>query len=93
MTERAMNMKAKRYLELKAEIDSLEEQLEKLKEEMQKEINGQELFETNKYQFKWPVINSSKFDAKTFKVKHPDLYNIFNIANPYRKFSVVEKGA
>lgn len=93
MTERAMNMKAKRYLELKAEIDSLEEQLEKLKEEMQKEMNGQELFETNKYQFKWPVINASKFDAKTFKVKHPDLYNIFNIANPYRKFSVVEKGA
>ena len=91
MTEKAMNMKAKKYLELKAEYDALEEQLEKLKEEMQGEMNGAELFETNKYTFKWPVINKINFDTKTFKVKHPDLYNIFTSSNSYRKFSVVAK--
>ena len=91
MTESAMNMKAKKYLELKAEYDALEEQLEKLKEEMQGEMNGAELFETNKYTFKWPVINKINFDTKTFKVKHPDLYNIFTSSNSYRKFSVVAK--
>lgn len=36
MTERAMNMKAKKYLELKAEYDALEEQLEKLKVDIEK---------------------------------------------------------
>lgn len=93
MTERALNMKAKKFLELKAQYDALAEQMEKLKAEMQAEMNDAVELSTNKYIFKWPVINGSKFDTKTFKVKYPDLYNIFNKANPYRKFTVVEKGA
>ena len=93
MTERALNMKAKKYLELQTEIKALTEELDKLKAEMTAEMNEAVEMNTNKYIFKWPVINGSKFDTKTFKVEHPDLYNIFNKANPYRKFSVVEKGA
>lgn len=93
MTERAMNMKAKKYLELKAEYDALEEQLEKLKAEMKEEIGDAVVYETNKYTFKVPVINKGVFDTTTFKVEHPDLFNIFNKTIQYRKFSVVEKGA
>ena len=93
MTERAINMKAKKYLELKAEYDALEERLEKLKKEMQEEIGDQVVFETSKYTFKVPFINRGNFDTKTFKVKHPDLFNIFNKTITYRTFSVVEKGA
>ena len=93
MIERAINMKAKKYMEIQSEIKELEKQLEKLKVEMTEAMNEDVELATNKYILKWPVINGSRFDTKTFKVEHPDLYNIFNKENPYRKFSVVEKGA
>lgn len=91
MTERAMNMKAKKFLEIQAEIKELEEQLEKIKTEIQNEMNEAEAYETNKYKILWPIILSSKFDTKTFKVEHPDLYNIFSKGSSYRKFSVAVK--
>ena len=84
MTERAMNMKAKRFLELQAECKALEEQLDKLKVEMQEEMNEAEIFETNKYTFKWPIINKTTIDTTTFKAQHPDLYRIFSKTNSYR---------
>ena len=91
MTERAMNMKAKRFLELQAEYKAIEEQLDKLKAEMQKEMNEAEVYETNKYTFKWPIISKTAMDTTTFKVEHPDLYNIFSKTSSYRKFSVAAK--
>ena len=93
MTERAINMKAKKYMELKAEIDALEEQLELLKAQIQEEMGEDTELSTNKYVILWPVINSSRFDTKGFKEKYPDLYQIYNKENPYRKFTVKEKGA
>ena len=92
MTERALNMKAKKYLELQAEYKALEEQMNKLKAEMQEEIGDKVIFETNKYTFKLPFINRDCFDTKVFKVQHPDLFNIFNKTIQYRKFSIAEKG-
>lgn len=93
MTERSLNMKARRYLALQAECKALEKEMEKLKAEMLEVMGDKELLETEKFILKFPFVNGSRFDTKTFKEKHPDLYNIFNIANPYRKFSVAEKGA
>jgi predicted phage-related endonuclease len=87
-----MNMKAKKYLELKAEYDALGEQLDKLKSEMQKEMGDNVLFETNKYTFKLPFINRDIINTKAFKEQHPDLFNIFNKTIQYRKFSIAEKG-
>lgn len=91
MTERAINMKARKYMELKAEIDTLQEQLEKLKLQIQEEMGEEEELTTNQFTILWPVINGSKFDTKGFKEKYPDLYLIYNKENPYRKFSIKEK--
>lgn len=92
MTERALNMKAKKYLELKAEYDALEKQLDKLKTEIHNEIGDNVLFETNKYTFKMPFINKDIFDVKVFKVQHPTLFNVFNKTIQYRRLTVIEKG-
>ena len=92
MTERTMNMKAKKYLELKEIYDSLEKQMEKLKDDMKAEIGDDVVFETNKYTIKVPIISRDNFDTKTFKVQHPDLFNVFNKPIQYRKFNVIAKG-
>lgn len=93
MTERAINMKAKKYLELKAEYDALEKRLEKLKKEIQADIGDQTVLETNKYTLQSPFISRGNFDTNTFKAKHPELYNIFNKTITYRTLKVIEKGA
>ncbi len=93
MTERALNMKAKKYLELKSEYDALEKQLDKLKAEIQREVGDHVLLETNKYTFKAPFINKDIFNVKVFKVQHPALFNIFNKTIQYRRLTVIEKGA
>ena len=91
MTERAMNMKAKRFLELQEEVKELEEQMEALKAEMQEGMNKAEKYETNKYKFLWPIISKTAMDTKAFKAEHPDLFNIFSKTSSYRKFSVAVK--
>ena len=91
MTERAINMKARKYMEIKADIAALEEQLDKLKLQIQEEMGEEEELNTNQFTILWPVINGSNFDTKEFKEKYPELYMIYNKENPYRKFSVKEK--
>ena len=93
MTERAINMKAKKYMALQAEIKELKEQLEAIQAEIQKEMGNSEELNTEKYLIKWIFVNQSRFDTKTFKVEHPDLYNIFAKDAQQRRFSVAEKGA
>lgn len=93
MTERAINMKAKKFMELQAEIKTLEEQLEKIKKEIQSEMGDIEELNTEKYLIKWIFVNQARFDTKTFKVEHPDLYNIFAKENTQRRFSVAAKEA
>lgn len=93
MTERAINMKAKKFMALQAEIKELEAQLEKIKKEIQSEMGNTEELNTEKYLIKWIFVNQSRFDTKTFKAEHPDLYNIFAKGNTKRIFTVAEKGA
>lgn len=93
MTERAINIKAKKFMALQAEIKELEAQLEKIKKEIQNEMGNTEELNTEKYLIKWIFVNQSKFDTKTFKAEHPDLYNIFAKDNTMRRFTVAEKGA
>lgn len=90
MTERAIDMKAKKILELEAEAKGLEKQIDKLKGEIQAEMGDREELNTKKYLIKWIFVDSSKFDTKAFKVAHPDLYNIFSKSNSCRRFSVKE---
>ena len=86
-------MRAKKFMALQAEIKELEEQLEKIKKEIQNEMGNTEELNTEKYLIKWIFVSQSRFDTKTFKVQHPDLYNIFAKDSTQRRFSVAEKGA
>lgn len=93
MTERAINMRAKKFMELQAEMAELKAQMEKIKKEIQDEMGMSEELNTEKYLIKWIFVNKAKFDTKTFKVEHPDLYNIFAKDSAERRFTVAAKEA
>ena len=90
MTERMVNMKAKRLMELEAETKELEKEIAKLKSEIQAQMGDDEELSTNKYLIKWTFFSKAYFDTKGFKVAHPDLYNIFATDKKQRRFSVSE---
>ena len=90
MTDRTIDAKAKRILELDERIKELQEQSDKLKEALQAEMGESEQLMTKKYVINWIHICQQKFDTKRFKTKHPDLYNIFAKDSNSRRFSVKE---
>ena len=90
MTERSINMKAKRLMELEAEAKLLGYRIDELKKEIQTEMGEQEELKTNHYLIKWTLFSQASFDTKGFKVAHPDLYNVFAKDKQMRRFSVKE---
>ncbi len=90
MTDKTINMKAKRLMELEAQNKELEAQIDKIKSEIQAQMGNSEELTTNKYQIKWTFFSKVQFDTKGFKVAHPDLYNIFAKDKEQRRFSVTE---
>ena len=91
MTERSINLRAAKLLQLEAEAKELGNRIKKLKEEIQKEMGDETEISTNKYLIKWILVNQSRFDTTGFKAEHPDLYNIWTKDAPQKKFSVAEK--
>ena len=88
MTERSINMRAKKLLELEVEAKELESRIEKLKKEIQTEMGERTELKTNTYLIRWTSFSQAFFDTKGFKVARPDLYNIFAKDKPMRRFSV-----
>lgn len=90
MTERNIDMRAKKIMELDVQIKELKEQQDKLKAEIQEVMGDEEVLTTKRYIINWPHFCKQIFDAKGFKEIHPDLYNIFAKDNEQRRFSVKE---
>lgn len=91
MTAKAIEYRARKLQELEAQKKVLEEQIDKVKAEIQEEMGQQEEMEAGKYLIKWIFINTSRFDTKTFKESYPELYRAYSKANSSRRFSVVSK--
>lgn len=90
MTERIINLKAKRIMELSEQIDALTAEQNKLKADIQGVMGESEELSTKNYVIKWIHICKQNFDTKAFKVAHPDLYNVFAKESNQRRFSVKE---
>lgn len=93
MTERAINLKAKKFLELDAEIKELKKQQDKIKKDIQTEMGESEELATEKFLIRWTSFTKSIFDTKMFKAERPDLFNIFSKQSNERRFSVAVKEA
>lgn len=90
MTDKTIDTKVKRILELDEQIKMLEEQRDKLKGEVQYVMGDNEELKTKKYIITWIHIAKQGFDTKRFKELHPDLYNIFAKVTQQRRFNIKE---
>lgn len=90
MTDRTIDAKVKKILELNEQIKILEAEQAKLKGDIQEAMGETEELKTKKYIITWTKYISQKFDSKKFKEQHPDMYNIFAKATEARKFNIKE---
>lgn len=90
MSINEMDMKAKNYFDLLAEIEELQAQAEAIKEDIkaamveieQEEING------HGWRATWHNTNSSRFDSKKFKQDHPELAAEYTIRTTGTRFTL-----
>mgnify|MGYP003308993560 CR=1 FL=1 len=73
LTDRQIDNRIKKLIELDAQIKELETQKEDLKKEI---ISGMksEKIDTGKYKVSYTSVKSNRFDSNRFKVEHLDLY-------------------
>jgi predicted phage-related endonuclease len=76
--------------ELEALIREAETEAEALKEEIKKELTEQNKEEmiVGRYVIRWTVVSTDRFDSKAFKLKHPDIYDMYIKNTISRRFSI-----
>ena len=91
MTERAINYRLKKLMELEAQKKELEKQIENIKSSIQTEMGQNEVLETPKYLVKYTFVVSNRFDSKTFQEDYPNMYDEYTKKIKYRRFSFSER--
>ncbi len=85
-----LNMKAASYFDIMAQIDALTAEAESIKdciksamaEIEQEEITG------DGWRATWHNTNSTRFDSKTFKADHADLYAQYTVKSTGTRFTL-----
>ena len=89
-TKKALNEKARRLLEVKAEIAALESEAEALTDDIKAGMveRETETLDGDGWKASWKNVTSSRFDGKTFKAAHADLYAAFTRSITSTRFLV-----
>lgn len=87
MTERQIENRIKKIEELEAQKKAIEEQISSLKAEVQEQMQEQETLETAHYTIRWTKVTSERFDSKSFKSKHAELFSEYVKSVESRRFS------
>lgn len=89
MTERMINNRVKKYLEIKEQIKELEEQKAALEEEIKAEFAAdQEEIRTGSFLIRWTRYTSVRIDSTKLKKDLPDVYKLYTKITEGRRFSV-----
>lgn len=89
MTERMINNRVKKYLELKEQIKALEEQKDALEAEIKAEFaDGQEEIRTGAFLIRWTKYTTPRLDSTKLKKELPDIYKLYTKITSGRRFSV-----
>ncbi len=87
MTERQIENRIKKIEELEAQKKAIEEQISSLKAEVQEQMQDTETMETAHYTIRWTKVTSERFDSKSFKSKHAELFSEYVKSVESRRFS------
>lgn len=86
MTERKINNRVKRLMELDAQIHALEQERKAIIEEIQAEMTEPEV-RTNTYIVRWTPYKTTRFDSTALKKDFPDMYREYARETESKRFS------
>ena len=79
---------AKAFKEIQAQIETLQAQLDELKESIVSEMNGEQEITTADYTIKYITITRNILDTQKFKKDYEDLYSAYLKENESKRFSI-----
>ena len=90
MSTNEMTTTARTYREIQAEIKTLEEQADALKQQMISEMDTRkaEVLEAGEYTIRWSIYESSRVDTAAFKKALPDVAARFTKQTTATRFQV-----
>lgn len=89
MTERMINNRVKKWLELKDQIEALEAAKKAVEDEIKAEFNeDQEEIRTEKFLIRWTKYTSNRIDSTKLKKDLPDVFKLYSKITSGRRFSV-----
>lgn len=89
MTERMINNRVKKWLDLKEQIEALEAQKKAVEDEIKAEFKeDQEEIRTEKFLIRWTKYTSNRIDSGRLKKDLPDVFALYSKLTSGRRFSV-----
>ncbi|MGI6068860.1 MAG: hypothetical protein ACOYBE_00335 [Blautia sp.] len=90
MGERAIANRLRKLKELEEQRDTIQREIESLKDEIKKDMERREVDELQAGDFlvKWKAVIGSRFDSKAFKKEHESLYSQYLRTTECKRFTV-----
>lgn len=90
MSTHEITSKVRTLKELKAEIEELEAQARSLEDEIKADMlnKGVDEMQVDIFKIRYQTIKTSRFDSKSFKATHADLYEQYCKTSEYKRFTV-----
>ncbi|WP_077613005.1 hypothetical protein [Clostridium sp. Marseille-P2415] len=90
MGERAIENRVKKLKAIEAQQKALEQEADKLKEEIKKkmEARGAEELKAGSFLVRWKSVIGSRFDSKAFQKEHKALYSQYLKQTEGKRFTV-----
>ena len=91
MGERALQNRIMKLREIEAEQKALEEQAEKIRQEIKADMEEKQVDEMQAGSFviRWKTILSNKLDGKALKAALPEIYGQYCKPSASRRFTIV----
>lgn len=90
MSNIQINNRIKKLIELEAQKKALEKQIEAVKDEIKSDMGDNAECSTDKYTIRNTPVDSERFDSKTFKAEHGDMYRLYVKVTHSTRFSFKE---
>lgn len=90
MSTYEITSKVRTLKELRTEIEALQAEAAAIEDEIKADMLTREVDEmtVDVFKIRYKTVESSRFDSKSFKETHSELYNQYCKATKYRRFTV-----
>lgn len=87
LTNKQIDNRMKKLVDLEAEKKRIQDEIDRIKNEVQEEMADVEVLETANFNIRYTFVTSARFDSKAFKAAHPMMYDKYTKETKTRRFS------